>query len=131
MRFELYNQREHFPIVFDWWKKHREAVIDIEALGATGILAYDDMDHPVAATWLFFTNAKLACMGWTVSNPEMTPQVIAEALGGLATHCEDLAKKNGYTRLMCFSSSTGLSSFLERMDFTKLIAHDLLIKAVS
>ncbi len=129
LTYELYEQRKHFPIVYGWWKAHRDGPIDIGSLGATGVVAYDG-ETPIAATWLFLTNSQVACMGWTVSNPGAEIMVISAALMGLHLHCEDICSKNGYTRILGFSSSSGLTKMMEREGFVKLVTHDLLIKKV-
>lgn len=129
MELKLYEPRKHFTLVYGWWKAHRNSSLDLDSLSGSGLVAYQD-EKPVAAAWLFMSNGKVAQIGWPVVNPDSGMKQKTEAITLLIQGLSQLAKDQGYTRMMTFSSSSGLTRKFQKEGFTKLIPHDLLIKAL-
>lgn len=126
---ENYDQKKHFPLVFKWWRKHRGVSVDINAISPVGLVAYAGED-PLAIAWLFLSNSKLAQIGWPVTNPDSPLAMKSEAVELLIEALGLLAKNCGYKRLITFSSSNGLTRKFEKQGFTKMMPHDVLIKAI-
>lgn len=129
MTLELYEPRKHFPMIFRWWKAHRKGVLDLESLSPIGLVAKDEKGY-VAAAWLFLTNGKVANIAWVVTNPEARARAKSDAVAQIILELSAYAKSQGYTRVISFSSSRGLTRAYERAGMTKLVMHDLLIRAL-
>lgn len=130
MNSELYNHRDHFRIVYGWWKRHRKVSLDIETLSNTGIMIFEN-GVPQACTWIFMSKeSPVAQLGWSISNPDIKAFEAHQAIQESIEYAIKLAKDMGYRRLITFSSSKGLTRLFEKKGFKKLIKHDVLITAL-
>lgn len=129
LTLQLYQPRKHFPLVYRWWRARRGIAVDMEFLGRQGGVVYDG-DLAIAAAWLYLSDSKVAQIGWTVTNPEAGLKVRAEAVSLLLDELTRMAKELGFTRVITFSSSKGLTRTFESKGFTKLEVHDVLVRAL-
>jgi hypothetical protein len=127
--FQSYEHRKHFPMIFAWWKKHRRGRLDIESLGSRGLVVYKN-GVPLAAAWLFRTDSKVANIGWTVTNPDASMRLKHDAVAALIEDLKLTAKAEGFTRVVSFSSSRGLTKILVRAGMGQLVPHDLTVGAI-
>lgn len=125
--FEDYSNRKHFQMVTAWWSAHRLAPIDIDCLSDRGLIAYLG-GIPIAASWLYLPNSRVANIGWMVTNPVATMITRGRAVKEMIEAQQRIAKEEGYTRAITFCSSAGLSRAFESAGFHKLVDHEVLIK---
>jgi len=120
-------EKEHYPIVSEWWKKHEHTKIPEDMLSAIGLICYKD-DKPICASWLYImVGCKLAQIAWTTTNPDANLRERHKAVNFCIDGLLELAKANNRKRVICFSSSTGLNKVIMKKGLTKKNKHDLLV----
>lgn len=124
--FKPYSHRKHFPMIFRWWKAHRKGRLDIESLGSRGLIV-SNYGMDLASAWLFRTDSRVANIGWTVTNPDAPMRLKHQAVSALIEELKRIAKTEGFTRVISFSSSRGLTRSFVRSGMRQLVTHDLVV----
>lgn len=78
LRLEPYRAETHYPIISAWWRAHGSRCLPVEALPPTGVIVTRDK-IPVAASFCFLSNARVAYVDFTVTEPGLNPLVSLKA----------------------------------------------------
>lgn len=126
---EVYDEARHYYIASQWWKHAYGQVISPLLLSSTGIVIADE-SGPVAMTWLYASNSKLAKLGWTVADPKAGPKKKLMALIFAMQEAESIAAKNGAVGLEVNSNNSTLSRIMEGAGYVELENDKLFIKDI-
>ncbi len=110
----------------EWWKLHGHPEIRLGCLSPLGVVANID-DKPSAISFLYmYDGSKMAQMAWTTSNPEVSGKKKHRAINECIKTLLEIAKLNGRTDILCFSSSSGLTKMMQKHGLNVGGSHDVL-----
>lgn len=118
-----------YPEICSWWLKYNETILDLKVLSKIGIVLFEE-NKLLAATWLYYANAKICQIGWTIVNPDIGPRNKIECLSKILNEGTKLAKKNGYNYIQSFSNKSALTKMMIKSGFECMKPHDFLVKRI-
>lgn len=128
MNLKQIDLETDYDILIDWWKQHDHWAIPKTALSSVGLMAYNEKNEPIAASWLYvMAGSTLGQIGWTVSNPKAGLRERYKGVSMLVDGLIEAAKYYKRTELIVLSSSNGLNKMLEKRKFVSKVKHDLYV----
>jgi hypothetical protein len=117
--------KEHYGLLTSWWKQHGHPEMKFSVLPPTGILVNDG--KPLVASFLYlWPGTSAAQIAWTTTNPDSGLKQRHLAVNKAVDTLLDIARSNGKTDIICFSSSSGLTKLISKKGLNPGSAHTLL-----
>jgi len=109
MNVKPFSYLRDFEEIKKWLKEYPdwESAIPKEYLSETGFIA-EENGHYLASCWLICTNADIAWIAWTMSNPKTEKFKRREAVDEVLDVAIKEAKKRGYKYLITTSNIPSL-----------------------
>jgi hypothetical protein len=103
-----------------WWKAWDwpEISKDLMPLDGLGGLIVEKGDKPIAAGFLYLTNAKVAWTEWIVSDPEYRENDRVDALKMVVQGLEDVALSTGYKIILSIGRNKGLLNIHKELGYS-------------
>jgi hypothetical protein len=120
-----YRPDEDYRIVKKWWVERDGIFVHKEWLSSLGVVVEKD-DEPIMMSWLYFSNSKLAQIGWTTTKPGINAKTAYQAVVLGVMKLQYLANKNGATYLHAMSNKSGLTKVMKRLGFNVQKEYDYL-----
>lgn len=111
---------EHFPMLRQWWEERQFPAPDPMLLPPTGVLITHGLT-PVAAGFLFKTDAKIATIGHLVSDPRSDRGIRSEATDYLIFSLLDHARQEGFRAV---TGATNLPRLMQRYELLGFVKTD-------
>lgn len=109
-----------FPIMETWWKERQFPAPDLRLLPPTGIVVTHH-ETPIAAGFLFKTDAKIATIGHLVSDPRSETGIRSDATNYLLFLLLDHARKAGFKAI---TGATNVPRLMARYELLGLVKTD-------
>lgn len=109
-------QAEHYPVVCDWWTRHKFGVIPAALLPTRGLVVQLD-DVLVCAGFLYSTDSGMGWIEFVVASPDVKKRVVSMCLDQLLCDLVELSKEIGQRCLFTSSNLKGLIKRFERVGF--------------
>lgn len=109
-----------WEILQKWWKAWGwpEMSKDLMPLDGLGGLIVEKDNKPIAAGFLYLTNAKVAWTEWIVSDPEYRENDRTDALKLVVKGLEDVAISTGYKIILSVGRNKGLLNIHKELGYT-------------
>lgn len=109
-----------WEILQSWWKAWGwpETSKDLMPLNGLGGLIVEKDSKPIAAGFLYLTNAKVAWTEWIVSDPEYREDDRKDALKMVVQGLEDVAVDTGYKIILSVGRNKGLLNIHKELGYT-------------
>lgn len=103
-----------------WWKVWGwpEMNKDLMPLNGLGGLIVEKDGKPIAAGFLYLTNAKVAWTEWIISDPEYREADRKDALKMIVQGLEDVAISTGYKIILSVGRNKGLLNIHKELGYT-------------
>lgn len=125
MNYRPYYADYDYSIVSEWWEQRDGAVVKPEWLSTLGIVALEE-GEPVAMTWLYLSNSKMAQLGWTTTKPGLGNRKSYKAVKTLLEAAKMIARKSGVTYLHSMSNKSGLTKLMKKAGFVDKLGYNYL-----
>jgi hypothetical protein len=114
-----YNKTD-FPMISEWWNKHKEMGPTEEMLPEESTFICELNGTPLTAITLYLTNSKEFCMlDNFIGNPAFRGEDRKEASKLIIEYAENLAKDLGYKSIFCMALNDSLSDYYEFFGYKK------------
>lgn len=103
-----------------WWKAWGwpEMSKDLMPLEGLGGIIVEKHDKPIAAGFLYLTNAKVAWTEWIVSDPEYREEDRVDSLKMIVQGLEEIAVSAGYKIILSVGRNKGLLNIHRELGYT-------------
>lgn len=129
LSFREYQPDVDYPTAKSWWLEYNASHLEKEMLPDLGIVVTYD-GKALAMGWVYFSNSRVAQIGWIVSDPKLGPKMRVKAVYLLIAACESLAKDHGYKMVQIFTDRPGLNKMLSRSGFSSVRPHEFFVKVL-
>lgn len=121
MELQLRSLKESdWEVLQIWWKAWGWPIMskDLMPLDGLGGLIVEKDGKPIAAGFLYLTNAKVAWTEWIVSDPEYREDDRTDSLKMIVKGLEDVAILAGYKIILSIGRSKGLLNIHKELGYT-------------
>lgn len=115
-----YNEKEHYPLLESWWKKHGWPAMPAQKLPPFGWLVYDG-ETPLAGSFAYLDNGGtgVAMLEWSVGNPAAPGRELVKGIRELFTFMVQELRKLDYDVVFTSCKVPGLIKIYEKCGFTR------------
>ena len=121
MRAVMYTLK-HYPEIKKWWLKQGHHIVPERYLSTRGVVIEQD-GKPIAACWLYVTDAAFCLFDHAVVSPEIRRKERSKAMDLCTDTLLDIAKGMGFERAILITKTQSLISRLKRHGF-KVLSND-------
>jgi len=122
LRLKRYDAARHYSLVASWWKARGNECLPADVLPPTASLAMLG-GKPVAACFIWLTNAKAAYLAFPVSAPELVPHTAYRAVGLAIEGALEIAREAGCQMIWAATSSRSIDRLYDRAGLTRSSPH--------
>jgi len=122
LRLKRYDAARHYSLVASWWKARGNECLPADVLPPTASLAMLG-GKPVAACFIWLTNAKAAYLAFPVSAPELAPHTAYRAVGLAIEGALEIAREAGCQMIWAATSSRSIDRLYDRAGLTRSSPH--------
>jgi hypothetical protein len=122
VRIKRYDAARHYPLIASWWEARGNVCLPADVLPPTGSVAMV-RGKPVAACFIWLTNAKAAYLAFPVNAPELSPRTAYRAVGLAIEDCVRIAREAGCEMIWAATSSRSIDRLYDRCGLTRSSPH--------
>ena len=118
LEWKPFDVDQHLPIITEWANKRNFPAPSKEFLPPTGILL-SWQGKPIAAAFLFKTDANVACIAHLFSDPDADKDIRQEAVKVAIDFLTQSARYMGFKMVTMSTNIVSLGERIEKMNFEK------------
>ena len=121
-RIKRYDVKQHYSLIASWWKARDNECLPSDVLPPTASLVMQG-GKPVAACFIWLTNAKAAYLAFPFSAPELSAHAAYRAVGLAIDGAIAIAREAGCQMIWAATSSRSIDRLYDRAGLTRSSPH--------
>ena len=122
LRARRYDAARDYPLIASWWEARGNECLPADVLPPTASLVML-RGKPVAACFIWLTNAKAAYLAFPVSAPELVSHAAYRAVGLAIEGAIGIAREAGCQMIWAATSSRSIDRLYDRAGLTRSSPH--------
>ena len=122
LRLQRYDAVRHYALIASWWKAHGSDCLPADVVPPTASLAVR-RGKPVAACFIYLTNASCAYLAFPVSAPELSPHAAFRAVGLAIDGAIAIGREAGCQMIWAATTSRTVDRLFGRAGMTRSSPH--------
>jgi hypothetical protein len=123
LRVKRYDAARDYPLIASWWAARDNVCLPADVLPPTACLTVNGRGTPVAACFIWLTNAKAAYLAFPVSAPELAAHTAYRAVGLAIDGALEIAREAGCQMIWAATSSRSIDRLYDRAGLTRSSPH--------
>lgn len=123
MPLEPYDPAAHYDLIAGWWRAHDDSVcLPADVLPPTGVVVLEG-GSPIAASFLYLTNANAAHLAFTVTAPGLRPMRAVRAARQAIAGAIVLGRRCGAKMIWSTTDNAVIDRLAVREGFRRATPH--------
>lgn len=127
MEVETYTHDKHYLEYKSWWTKRGQPAPPQDILPNLGAVIFED-DKPLAASFAYLSNSKLAQIAFTATNPEVSARQRVRGAYLSIIEMEKTLSACNYKYVHSFSDQSTITKLFKNAGFVTRPSHEFLLK---
>lgn len=123
LQLKRYNAARHYPLIASWWEARGNVCLPVDVLPPTGCLAVSGDATPIAACFVWLTNARAAYLAFPVSAPGLESRTAHRAISRAIDGALRIARDAGCQMIWAATSSRSIDRLYDRAGLVRTSAH--------
>lgn len=121
--------QKHYKQYVSWWTDRGKNAPEVDRLSTLGVVV-SDTKGPLAMSFGYLSNSRLAQIGFTATNPKGGLKARIAAVTRAVSAVEKILKDSGVKYINTFSDESALSKLFLRIGYEVHTPHNFLIKNI-
>src|SRR5258707_1169109 len=122
LRLQRYAAARHYALITSWWKARGSECLPADILPPTASLVVQGA-KPVAACFIWLTNARAAYLAFPVSAPELSPHTAYRAVGMAIDGAIAIGREAGCHMIWAATASRSVDRLYSRAGLVRSSPH--------